>query len=141
MRAILGIVILPLLFILRKSFITESEKAALAEFNCKLKDDGTIGECYATVYYQVAFLGTLGYTVWCDALDKWLWVTKLFQLDWKYRWSIVCNMFFVESYFGSLVLCLWFAFELTLLKVQMQTISRNLHLWNIISLEFGFGAQ
>ena len=39
--------------ILRKSFITESGKAALAEFNCKLKDDGTIGECYATVYYQV----------------------------------------------------------------------------------------
>ena len=30
-------------------------------------------------------------------------------------------------------------FKLTLLKVQMQTISRNLHLWNIISLEFGFG--
>ena len=39
--------------ILRKSFITESGKAALAEFNCKLKDDGKIGECYATVYYQV----------------------------------------------------------------------------------------
>jgi hypothetical protein len=39
--------------ILRKSFITESGEAALAEFNCKLKDDGKIGECYATVYYQV----------------------------------------------------------------------------------------
>jgi len=36
-----------------KSFITESGKAALADFNCKLKDDGTTGECYATVYYQV----------------------------------------------------------------------------------------
>ena len=39
--------------ILRKSFITESGKAALAEFNCKLKNDGSIGDCYATVYYQV----------------------------------------------------------------------------------------
>ena len=41
----------------------------------------------------LAFLGTLGYTVWCDALGKWLWVTKLFQLDRKYRWLIVCNVF------------------------------------------------
>ena len=32
----------------------------------------------------LAFLETLGYTVWCDALEKRLWVTKLFQLDWKY---------------------------------------------------------
>ena len=31
--------------ILRKSFITESGEAALAEFNCKLKDDGTLGKC------------------------------------------------------------------------------------------------
>jgi hypothetical protein len=32
----------------------------------------------------LAFLETLGYTVWCDASGKPLWVTKLFQLDWKY---------------------------------------------------------
>jgi len=31
----------------------------------------------------LAFLGALGYTVWCDALDKRLCVTKLFQIDWE----------------------------------------------------------
>jgi hypothetical protein len=32
----------------------------------------------------LAFLETLGYTVWCDASGNPLWVTKLLQLDWKY---------------------------------------------------------
>jgi hypothetical protein len=33
----------------------------------------------------LAFLETLGYTVWCDALDKRFCVKTLFQIDWKYR--------------------------------------------------------
>ena len=51
--------------------------------------------------------------------------------------SIVRKLFFVKCHFGSR--CLWFVFELILLKVLLNYLL-EVHLWNIISLVLDFSS-